>query len=286
MRMLLNQRSGNTTFEKIRTFYGCNSRRTSAQNEDKVMRRALDITKTQLSMTESGPPTKSVELRSRLEREPGMGKFTLAATILASSKFAKPVYFHYKTALTGEIQGFCRLYLERWVESTAYTRFFLHVINVGRLPHRLRSKTRGHHRNFNEQVLHGRIAKRRALACYDVYPSRRALRGSEKAWGPEHTSTLSTVNNLGALYAKLGRLDEAEKMYMRALKGKEKALGAEHASTLAIVRNLSILYAGRGKLDEAEAMYMRALKGKGKALGAEHASTLNTVNRLGLLYWN
>jgi hypothetical protein len=29
----------------------------------------------------------------------------------------------------------------------------------------------------------------------------RALAGKEKAWGPEHTSTLDTVNNLGSLYA-------------------------------------------------------------------------------------
>jgi Tetratricopeptide repeat len=28
----------------------------------------------------------------------------------------------------------------------------------------------------------------------------RALRGREKAWGVEHTSTLDTVNNLGNLY--------------------------------------------------------------------------------------
>jgi tetratricopeptide (TPR) repeat protein len=29
----------------------------------------------------------------------------------------------------------------------------------------------------------------------------RALQGKEKAWGLEHTSTLDTVNNLGAFYA-------------------------------------------------------------------------------------
>jgi hypothetical protein len=28
----------------------------------------------------------------------------------------------------------------------------------------------------------------------------RALQGYEKAWGPEHTSTLATVNNLASLY--------------------------------------------------------------------------------------
>jgi tetratricopeptide (TPR) repeat protein len=51
-----------------------------------------------------------------------------------------------------------------------------------------------------------------------------ALQGYEKAWGPEHTETIDTVNNLGLLYADLGRLDEAEKVFQRALQG-VKALG-------------------------------------------------------------
>jgi tetratricopeptide (TPR) repeat protein len=55
-------------------------------------------------------------------------------------------------------------------------------------------------------------------------------------------SILRTVNNLGLLYVDQGKLDEAEKMYMRALKGYEKALGAEHISTLRTVNNLGVLY--------------------------------------------
>ncbi|SLM37738.1 nb-arc and tpr domain protein [Lasallia pustulata] len=55
---------------------------------------------------------------------------------------------------------------------------------------------------------------------------RRALEGLEKAWGPEHTSTLDTVNNLGNLYANQGKMAEAEAMYRRALEGSEKASGA------------------------------------------------------------
>jgi tetratricopeptide (TPR) repeat protein len=53
----------------------------------------------------------------------------------------------------------------------------------------------------------------------------RALAGYEKAWGPEHTSTLDTVNNLGNLYRDQGRLEDAEMMYNRALAGNEKAWG-------------------------------------------------------------
>ena len=40
----------------------------------------------------------------------------------------------------------------------------------------------------------------------------RALAGYEKAWGPDDTATLSTVNNLGILYWKQGKMAEAEAM--------------------------------------------------------------------------
>ena len=45
---------------------------------------------------------------------------------------------------------------------------------------------------------------------------RRALKGYENAWGPEHTSTLATVNNLGILYKNQGKMAEAETMFQRA----------------------------------------------------------------------
>jgi tetratricopeptide (TPR) repeat protein len=89
----------------------------------------------------------------------------------------------------------------------------------------------------------------------------RALQGKEKAWGPEHTSTLDTVNNLGILYENLRRLDEAEKMFQRALQGCEKAWGPEHTSTLNTVNNLAGLYWKVGRLDETEKMCQRALQG-------------------------
>ena len=70
----------------------------------------------------------------------------------------------------------------------------------------------------------------------------RALAGKEKAWGPDHTSTLHSVNNLGILYKQQGKMAEAEAMYLRALAGKEKAWGPDHTSTLDTVNNLGTLY--------------------------------------------
>jgi tetratricopeptide (TPR) repeat protein len=87
----------------------------------------------------------------------------------------------------------------------------------------------------------------------------RALQGTEKALGVEHTSTLDTVHNLGDLYADQGKLVEAEQMYQRALQGTEKALGAEHTSTLDTVHSLGLLYTDQGKLVEAEQMLSRGV---------------------------
>ncbi|KAK5109652.1 hypothetical protein LTR85_002292 [Meristemomyces frigidus] len=88
----------------------------------------------------------------------------------------------------------------------------------------------------------------------------RALRGQEEAWGPKHTSTLDTVNNLAILYKSQGKMQEAEEMYLRALRGKEEAWGPKHTSTLDTVYNVGLLYSDQGRMQEAEEMYARALE--------------------------
>ncbi|KAI9859671.1 MAG: hypothetical protein M1813_006602 [Trichoglossum hirsutum] len=112
----------------------------------------------------------------------------------------------------------------------------------------------------------------------------RALAGYEKALGPDHTSTMRAVNNLGILYKAQGRLADAEAMYQRALAGYEKALGPDHTSTMDVANNLGILYKDQGRLADAEAMYQQALAGYEKALGPDHTSTMDVVNNLGVLY--
>ncbi|KAI9875812.1 MAG: hypothetical protein M1830_007957 [Pleopsidium flavum] len=111
-----------------------------------------------------------------------------------------------------------------------------------------------------------------------------ALTGYEKMLGPEHKSTLDTINDLGLLYMDQGKVSEAEVMYQQALTGYKKVLGPEHTSTLYTINNLGILYADQGELTEAEVMFQQALIGKEKAWGSEHTSKLNTINNLGILY--
>ena len=112
----------------------------------------------------------------------------------------------------------------------------------------------------------------------------RALAGKEKALGPDHTSTLSTVKNLGTSYHIQGKLKAAEQMYQRALVGCEKTLEPDHTLTLGTVKNLGILFSDQGKLHAAEQMYQRALAGNEKILGPDHTLTLSGVHYFGNLY--
>jgi tetratricopeptide (TPR) repeat protein len=81
------------------------------------------------------------------------------------------------------------------------------------------------------------------------------VEGYEKAWGPDHTSRLDTVNNLGLLYAYQGKLVEAEQMYQRALQGKEKAWSPEYPSTLRSVNYLGTIYKSQGRLSSSSGRY-------------------------------
>ncbi|KAK7177537.1 NB-ARC and TPR domain protein, partial [Paraphaeosphaeria sporulosa] len=87
----------------------------------------------------------------------------------------------------------------------------------------------------------------------------------EEALGPKHTSTLSTVNNLGSLYADQGKLAEAEAMYSRALQGYEEALGPQllqsYLPALNTMFNFGDLLSRTGRADMAKTMYTRALDG-------------------------
>lgn len=102
----------------------------------------------------------------------------------------------------------------------------------------------------------------------------RALQGYEKAWRPEHTSKLDTVNNLGNLYSDLGRMDEAEAMYQRALQGYEKAVKSENLFTyvpaLNTLRGLAFLCDRQDRVQDAKAWYSKALLSYENVVGTDH----------------
>ena len=66
----------------------------------------------------------------------------------------------------------------------------------------------------------------------------RALAIKEKALGPDHPTTATSLNNLALLYVNQGAYAKAEPLYLRALAINEKALGSNHPITLRVRENL------------------------------------------------
>src|SRR5260221_13896991 len=69
----------------------------------------------------------------------------------------------------------------------------------------------------------------------------RARTAKERVLGPEHPSTLSTVNNLAVLYWNQGKYEQAERLMQRALTTKERVLGPEHPDTVSTRENYTKL---------------------------------------------
>ena len=113
---------------------------------------------------------------------------------------------------------------------------------------------------------------------------RRALQIHEKALGPDHASTATSLNNLAYLLSGMGRYDEALPLYRRALQIHEKALGPDHASTATSLNNLAGLFESMGRYDEALPLYRRALQIDEKALGPDHPDTAIDYNNLAGLF--
>jgi tetratricopeptide (TPR) repeat protein len=113
---------------------------------------------------------------------------------------------------------------------------------------------------------------------------RDALAMREKALGPEHPDTATSLNNLAVLLREQGDPAGARPLHERALAIREKALGPEHPDTATGLNNLARLLHDQGDRAGARPLLERALAIMEKVLGSEHPDTANSLNSLaGLL---
>jgi tetratricopeptide (TPR) repeat protein len=114
--------------------------------------------------------------------------------------------------------------------------------------------------------------------------AKQSLALAERALGPDHSSTITSVNNLALLYYTQGRYSEAEPLYRRACEGYERQLGPSHAYTLTCLNNLAELFRAEGQHAAAEPVYKRVLSVAERALGKENPVTLQSLVSLAVLY--
>ena len=112
---------------------------------------------------------------------------------------------------------------------------------------------------------------------------RRGLEARERTLGKDHPDTLSSVDNLAALYHDQGRYEEAEPLFRRGLEARERTFGKDHPQTLTSVNNLAMLYRAQGRYGEAEPLLRRVLEASERTLGRDHPGTLASANNLAAL---
>ncbi len=111
--------------------------------------------------------------------------------------------------------------------------------------------------------------------------ARQALAVAERAFGPEHPDTATSLNNLAVvLPAQSHQYGEVEPLLRRALTIREKVLGAEHPDTATSLNNLAGMLRDQDRYGEAEPFLRRALAIDEKVLGAEHPDTVDSLSNL------
>jgi tetratricopeptide (TPR) repeat protein/transcriptional regulator with XRE-family HTH domain len=112
----------------------------------------------------------------------------------------------------------------------------------------------------------------------------RALAIRERALGPHHADTATSLNNLAELLWASDELDAARILYTRALAIREEVLGPDHPDTAHSLSNLAGLLHTQGELAAALPLYRRALAIRERVLGSDHLQTANTLNNLAVLH--
>ena len=108
----------------------------------------------------------------------------------------------------------------------------------------------------------------------------RALAIREKALGPDHPDTATSLNDLAVLVLAQGDLAAAQLLYERALAIYEKRLGRNHPVIAVSLDNLAGLLQAQGKLASARPLVKRALAIRENALGPNHPDTASSLNNL------
>ena len=108
----------------------------------------------------------------------------------------------------------------------------------------------------------------------------RALAGYKKVLGPDHSSTLMTVNNLGVLYHDQGKLSEAESMFQWALLGYTKNPPANPKSQLNLFFNIGSLSRETQDFERAKEYLSKVYQGYEELFGSQHPETIDALEKL------
>ena len=92
--------------------------------------------------------------------------------------------------------------------------------------------------------------------------------------------TLLSMNELGNILDREGRMADAENLYRQALEIARQSLGPDHPQTLVIASSLAGVIGEQDRLDEAEKLEREILAARLRLLGPDHPDTLLVEHNL------
>jgi serine/threonine protein kinase/tetratricopeptide (TPR) repeat protein len=110
-----------------------------------------------------------------------------------------------------------------------------------------------------------------------------SVRILESSLEPGHPEIANSHNNLGSLYVKMERWQDAVEQHRIGLKLRTAALGPDHPNTTASRVGLALAMNKLGQSAEAEAMLRQAKASFTKSLGPGHWRTANAQYQLGIV---
>ncbi len=111
----------------------------------------------------------------------------------------------------------------------------------------------------------------------------RALALREAVVGPDHSSLIAELNQLGAVLEKQGKYAEAGEPIRRALALCEATLGPEHPLVATTADSLGSIFQAEGRYEDALAQHLRGLQIRERLLGPGHLQVADSLNSLGIV---
>ena len=111
----------------------------------------------------------------------------------------------------------------------------------------------------------------------------KACQLASQQFGADHPDYGSSLNNLVALYMRMGDYTTAEPFMRQALEITSKALGEDHLD-YAILHNLAVLYKYMGKHAEAAQLYHRLVNTTRTTMGDNSTEYIASLDNLAELY--
>ena len=106
----------------------------------------------------------------------------------------------------------------------------------------------------------------------------------ELAWRESPVQYYNALLELGAVYQRKSRFEDAERIFEETMLAMLEIGGEYHPTTLVAMNNLGNIYEQLGFYDDAEPVLEQTLDGMEVAMGLSHPQTARTRNNLALLH--